>query len=129
MYYLGDISLTQDKPAEAAELFAAAITRNPSCPDAHIGLGKAFFRMNKNADALRQFERANQIDARQADVHYWLATVYRRLQDVEKSQREMQRFQALTEAAKASPTAEPSGHDRWASSTCMDGLQVRRRNP
>lgn len=39
----------------------------------------------------------------------------------------MQRFQALTEAAKASPATTPSGYDRWAGSTCTEGFTARPR--
>lgn len=118
-YYLGDIALTENHPAEASGFFQEAISRAPGCLGAHLGLGKAYMRRDMVSEAAAQFEHANRLDGNQADVHYWLATTYRRLGDARKSLAEMQRFQALSEKAKGSAGVKLPGYDRWANAACL----------
>jgi tetratricopeptide (TPR) repeat protein len=118
-YYLGDIALAQDRPEEAAGFFREAIARGPGCLGAYLGLGKAYMRTDKASDAAAQFEHANRLDGNQADVHYWLATTYRRLGNIVRSQAEMQQFQTLSEKAKATAGSKPVGYDRWANTGCL----------
>lgn len=121
-HYLGEIALTQDRPTEAAEFFKEAISRGPGCLGAYLGLGKAYMRTDKVSDAAKQFEQANRLDGSQADVHYWLATTYRRLGDATRSEAEMRQFQNLRESAKRTPAAKTSGFERWANPACLSGL-------
>jgi protein O-mannosyl-transferase len=129
-YYLGDIALAQDRPSEAAGFFREAVSRGPGCLGAYLGLGKAYIRTDKVSEAAAQFELANRLDGNQADVHYWLATTYRRLGDIGRSQAEMQLFQTLSEKAKATPGGQPVGYDRWANAACLSaGSSSSRRGP
>jgi hypothetical protein len=76
-------------------------------------------RVDKVSEAAAQFEQANRLDSGQADIHYWLATTYRRLGDAGRSLTEMQQFQTLSEKAKANGGGKPPGYDRWTNAACL----------
>jgi tetratricopeptide (TPR) repeat protein len=124
LYYLGDVALDENDSAAAAKFFAGAIAANPGCLDAYIGLSKAYIRDNRISDAARELEKVNRMNDRQPDVHYLLATTYRRLGQSGRSLEEMRRFQSLTNEAKA--IAGAPRNQRWVSSTCIDHSQARR---
>jgi tetratricopeptide (TPR) repeat protein len=122
-YYLGDIALTENRYLEALDLFQGAIVVNPKCLDAYLGLGKTYVRMNRFSEAVKPFELANRLDPEQPDVHYWLATVYRHLQQKEKSGAAMRRYEELIQKVKDLPPSQRPAHDRWVSATCINPPQ------
>jgi len=57
-YYLGYISYTEHKPAEAAEYFAKTIVLNPDFPDPYYELALCQTSLDKPDDALATLEKA-----------------------------------------------------------------------
>jgi tetratricopeptide (TPR) repeat protein len=76
--------------------------------------------LNRPAEALAHFQKAAAIDAGQADVYYWMATAYRRLQRPAESSEAMEQFKTLSERAKAAD-AGAGRKDRWSSPACESG--------
>jgi cytochrome c-type biogenesis protein CcmH/NrfG len=119
LYYLGEIALEQNDPQRAADFFRRAISHNPSCVDAYIGLGKAEMRAGRPKDAVVAFEQANRLDDRQPDIHYLLATAYRELHEPEKRAQELHTFEALRAEATSKPAGAETRQERWVGTTCL----------
>ncbi len=127
LFYLGDIALNSDRPEDALKLFERSSASDPDCLEPRLGQGKALLRLDRPKEAAQQFELAARVDARQPDVHYWLATAYRRLKDATKAQEAMSRFQALSKNSKSS-TAAAHKIGRWSNPACEAGWGIITRH-
>jgi tetratricopeptide (TPR) repeat protein len=117
-YYLGDIAFNQNDYPKALEFFTAA-TRNGCgclCLDAFLGMGKAYFRLNRLNESVQYLERAGRLDAEQPDVQYWLAMAYRRLGQSAKSSQALERHQQLMNKGAGTTKA---GLKRWLTGDCI----------
>ena len=95
-YYLGEIDLGRNDLPKAELDFDRALAANSGCVDAYVGLGKTLARAHRFNSALTAFRRAEVLDPKSSDVHYWLATVYRHLGRTQESMQEMRAYQGTS---------------------------------
>jgi tetratricopeptide (TPR) repeat protein len=117
-YYLGEIALSRNDEAQAEQLLRRTLAESPGCVDAYIALGKAFSRTARYQEALREFQRALQLDPKGSDVHYWLAVTYRHLGDKTKTVAEMETFKSLANGRKPEEVEGSVAHR--VSQVCMN---------
>src|SRR5262249_60671762 len=67
----------------------------PNEPISHYNLGYLYKLTDKPADALREFERASQLDPNLAGPHFQLFNAYREAGRADEAQREQQTFQEI----------------------------------
>jgi tetratricopeptide (TPR) repeat protein len=79
----------------AKRLFSEALALDPSLSDAHYQLGNLALKQDKIAEAEEHFEKVAKLDANNAQGHFALARVYRRLGRQEDAAREMKRYEEL----------------------------------
>lgn len=70
---------------EAAESFRQAIALNPQHPDAHFGLGHAFFDLGRWADAAEELRTAVRLNPKDADAHHMMGLAYGKLGDYQQA--------------------------------------------
>jgi len=88
----------QDAEADLAEvesLLTRAVAQDQSYADAHFQLGILFADQRKNADAIRQFQRAIALQPDMTTAHYHLAQAYARGGEKALAARELQVFDRL----------------------------------
>jgi len=99
---IGDILIQQRTDLEqglSAEEKALAIC--PQLTGAHVSRGRALMTLNRQEEAVREFEIAEQATPDDPQVHFFLAQGYRSLGQPQKAQNEMQIFSKLEESARA----------------------------
>jgi len=89
-----------DKQAEimARQLLREALALDPSLSDAHYQLGNLALKQNQIAEAEKHLEEVAKLDANNAQAHFALARVYRRLGRQQDAAREMKRYEQLKAA-------------------------------
>lgn len=75
-YKLGVQQGLASRYAEAAESFRQAIALNPQYPDAHFGLGHAFFDLGRWSAAVEELRTAVRLNPRDADAHHMMGLAY-----------------------------------------------------
>lgn len=116
-YYLGEIDLSRNDLPKAELDFGRALAANSACVDAYVGLGKTLAREHRFHRALTAFRRAEGLDPKSSDAHYWLATVYRHLRRTQESMQEMRAYQVTIKYSQ-----RETGQNRLArrvSRTCV----------
>ena len=88
-YELGDMSLQARQWDDAIEHFRRAAELEPRFTDALIGLGKALVSAGRVQDAVLPLEEAVKADPDNANAHYQLSFVYRRLGQDQDAEREL----------------------------------------
>ena len=76
-YEIGQILLTENKPAEAGPHLERAVARSPDFPEALISLAKMRADSKKYADAIRLLEHAVELRPLNESAHYNLMLAYR----------------------------------------------------
>jgi tetratricopeptide (TPR) repeat protein len=76
-YEIGQILLTENKPAEAGPHLERAVARSPDFPEALISLAKMRADSKKYADAIRLLEHAVELQPLNESAHYNLMLAYR----------------------------------------------------
>jgi Flp pilus assembly protein TadD len=86
-----------NKQAEimARQLLREALALDPSLSDAHYQLGNLALKQDQIAEAEKHFEEVAKLDANNAQAHFALARVYRRLGRQQDAAREMKRYEEL----------------------------------
>ena len=80
---------------QARQLLREALVLNPSLSGAHYQLGNLALKQDQIAEAEKHFEEVAKLDPNNAQGHFALARVYRRLGRQEDAAREMKRYEEL----------------------------------
>ncbi|HSS95522.1 MAG TPA: tetratricopeptide repeat protein, partial [Terriglobales bacterium] len=80
---------------KAGQLLREALTLNPSLSDAHYQLGNLALKKDQLKEAEKHFEEMARLDPNNAQGHFALARVYRRIGRQEDAAREMKRYEQL----------------------------------
>jgi tetratricopeptide (TPR) repeat protein len=83
---LGELSFDLGAEDEAEALFRRAVTLDPSCAPALVGLARVAENRGDYAAAVEQFEQALAQQPDATSLHYNLAMIYRRLGDRERAE-------------------------------------------
>jgi cytochrome c-type biogenesis protein CcmH/NrfG len=79
----------------AKQLLREALMLDPSLSDAHYQLGNLALKQDQIAEAEKHFEEVTKLDPNNAQGHFALARVYRRLARKEDAAREMKHYEEL----------------------------------
>ena len=79
----------------AKQLLREALMLDPSLSDAHYQLGNLALKQDQIAEAEKHFEEVTKLDPNNAQGHFALARVYRRLGRKEDAAREMKHYEEL----------------------------------
>jgi tetratricopeptide (TPR) repeat protein len=96
--YLYAVVLSQDNTSGAAadaqieSLLKQAIAFNPNLAKAHFQLGTLYAHREDYASAIREFEATEHLAPGMKEVHYRLASMYKRARHAEAAEREMELF-------------------------------------
>ena len=77
----------------------------PNLASAHVDRARALLKLNRNEEAAKDLQIAEQADPSEPSTHFLLAQAYRALGRAKEAQAEMQLFSKLEESARAK-TAE-----------------------
>jgi pentatricopeptide repeat protein len=88
------------KEARAISLLQAAMTVDRSQAEPHYMLGNFLLDKGKIVEALKEIERAAQLEPHNSKIHFSLARIYRRLGRGEEASREMQAYQETKSDSK-----------------------------
>ena len=78
LFELGNIRVRQHRDEEAIPLLTAFLAREPDSLSACADLGRAYYHLGRYKEALVYLDKARTIDEK-GDIHYQLATVFKRL--------------------------------------------------
>ena len=90
LVWLGDLALTQGRPAEAELRFARALELEPTSLSARFGLGRAALARQDYGRAVGYLEEVLKRDPEAAGAHYPLGMAYRGLGDMRKAETQLQ---------------------------------------
>ena len=98
---LGNVQLEERKDSSdaLAEIDRALITC-PNLTAARVDRGRALMRLDRNAEAVRELQNAEQSDPAEPSIHFLLAQALRATGKTRDAQAEMQIFSKLEEAAR-----------------------------
>jgi tetratricopeptide (TPR) repeat protein len=74
-FYMGDLLLHADRPAEAETHLSAAINLDPKLGSAQGSMGRLLMRQKKEPEALAYLRRATELDAGNYLTHYYYASL------------------------------------------------------
>lgn len=77
--------------SEAAESFRQSIALNPQRPDAHFGLGHAYFDLGRWAEAAEELKTAVRLNPKDADAYHMMGLAYSKLGDYAQAAQAFQR--------------------------------------
>ncbi len=101
---LGVVRAQQHREKEAEQLFKQAIAQKPDFASAHVDLGLLYSQMNRNDDALPEFQKTLEIDPSRSDARAALVKIYRtQATDAVHSQNLEKALSLLIKARKLSP--------------------------
>jgi len=83
-YVLGDIYIKTNQADHAIGYLGRAVREDPGFLKAHLALAKAYRAQDRLEDAIGQFKAALPLD-RSGEIHYQLATLYRKLRRHDQS--------------------------------------------
>jgi len=97
---VGNVLLEQKRELEQAlSNIDKALALCPNLTEAHADRGRALINLNRNEEALRDLQIAEQATPDDATIHFFLAQAYKGLGRVRDSRNEMQIFGKLEEAS------------------------------
>ena len=103
---IGNIRLEQHmEPETALAEVEKALAMCPNLASAHVDRARALLKLNRNEEAAKDLQIAEQADPSEPSTHFLLAQAYRALGRAKEAQAEMQLFSKLEESARAK-TAE-----------------------
>jgi Tfp pilus assembly protein PilF len=92
--------LTPPEDGRAEEHLRRALVLDPQFHQAHLALGKLYFRTNRLPDAVAELEAVVKADPKAAEAYYQLGRVYMRLKRKEDAQAAMTKFEQLSSTEK-----------------------------
>jgi tetratricopeptide (TPR) repeat protein len=84
-YFYGLTLVRLQRNEEAATVLEHAVRMDPSVPEPHYELGRAYFALNRIDRARIEFERVIQLAPQDARAHYQLSRIYAKLGNSEKA--------------------------------------------
>ena len=93
----GRIALRRSEPDAAYAHYTRALALDPGDSEAQIGLGRLLATKGQPLEAVKYLRLAVQSDPLNEQAHYWLASVDKRLELKEESERELHLFQEIKE--------------------------------
>jgi hypothetical protein len=72
--------------------YSKAVSLQPMDADAKLGLAKALLEMNEDSKALPLLEASVQLEPTNANAHYRLATLYKKMGRAEDARREVELY-------------------------------------
>jgi len=90
---LGQMADNNNDLPKAHDLYARAVSLEPSDPAANEGLAKVLVAMNQPEEAGKFLERAEELDPSNPVVHFRLGTLYRQLGRTDDMKREIDAYQ------------------------------------
>jgi tetratricopeptide (TPR) repeat protein len=93
--------------AKALEYVGRALTIKPRSNAAHYQAAKAYAGLNRWNECIRELRAGIEIDPRNPEFFYMLATAYRRTGDRENAQASMKEYEKLKVWETAAPQANP----------------------
>jgi tetratricopeptide (TPR) repeat protein len=101
-YQLGDMARQERRWDEAIQHFERARRLAPDSPQVFLGIAGTLIAQGKFEDARAPLEQALRIDGGNAEAHYMLSTVYRRLGRDQDAARELELYnRAYSKAAQS----------------------------
>jgi tetratricopeptide (TPR) repeat protein len=98
---LGNIRLEQRQdPSDALAEISSALSMCPNLVGAHVDRGRALMRLDRNEEAIGDFQTAEKADPSEPGTHFLLAQALRATGKTREAQAEMQVFSKLEEAAR-----------------------------
>jgi tetratricopeptide (TPR) repeat protein len=98
---LGNILLQQDvNPEEALSDIDKALALCPNLTEARVDRGRALIKLNREADAIKDLQAAEQSSPKESTIHFYLAQAYRKTGRAQEAQSEMQLFRKLEQSAR-----------------------------
>ncbi len=97
-YRLGRIAALRVDFKDAVLHYQRALELKPEHAEAHAGMGEAMLQLDQPEKALEQLLRASRLDPLNANTHYRLAMVYRRLGHEADARNELASFTKLKES-------------------------------
>ncbi len=96
-YYLATALMKGKTPAiaEAVANLEQAVKLNPYSHDARLQLGKAYAAEGADSKALREFSIVAREDPENAEAHYRLGMLYKKLDQSEEARKHLERFETL----------------------------------
>ena len=99
---IGNIRLEQHmEPETALAEVEKALAMCPNLASAHVDRARALLKLNRNEEAAKDLQIAEQADPSEPSTHFLLAQAYRALGRAKEAQAEMQLFSKLEESARA----------------------------
>jgi tetratricopeptide (TPR) repeat protein len=98
---LGNILLEQHaNPEEALSDIDKALAICPNLTEGRVDRGRALIRLNREADAIKDLQAAEQSSPNESTIHFLLAQAYGKTGRAQEAQSEMQLFSKLEESAR-----------------------------
>jgi len=104
-YKLGMVLLEKNDPSNALKEFRAALAEQPGLIDGYLGAGKALFLQGNYQAALPQLQRYLELSPDDPTRHYLLYQIFRRLNNVDEAERQLELFKQKEDKAKAKEAA------------------------
>lgn len=92
--------LTSPDNGRTEEHLRRALALDPQFQQAHLALGKLYFRTNRLPDAVAELEEVVKADPKLAEAYYQLGRAYMRLKRKEDAQAAMTKFEQLSSTEK-----------------------------
>jgi len=99
---MGAIALRHKRPAEAAGFFLKSQAINPDDGEAYINLGHLLYEQGKYQLAMEQLEEGLKRSPESSAGHFFLGSVYLKLGDLEKAEKDLKTACALDPTGMAS---------------------------
>jgi tetratricopeptide (TPR) repeat protein len=99
-YYLGDVLLKLQKPAEPLPLLSKAIRNDPGLLPAHASLARAYLALGQADRAIPHLKAALSIDE-DGSLHYQLGHAYQARGELELARQTLQQYQKIHERQEA----------------------------
>ena len=91
------IALRRSGQEDASAHYQRALTLNPGSAEAQLGLGRLLAGMEKPREAVKYLRMAVESDPLNEQAHYWLASVSKKLELKEESEKEFRLFREIKE--------------------------------
>jgi tetratricopeptide (TPR) repeat protein len=98
LFELGNIRVRQNRDSEAIPLLKSFLAGEPDSLSACADLGRAYYHLGRNQEALVYLEKARAIDDK-GDIHYQLAMVLKRMDRGEEAEKALRASNLLRQRA------------------------------